>query len=142
RPDVFAGNDLPGIMLGTGVQRLLRLYGIRPGRRAVVATSHDGGLELAEELLAAGVEVAAVADARSAEARTAEGAGRRLGEAGVRVLTGTHVLKAHGRRQLTGVDIGEPTTGVGAGARRAGPVPGLVGAPDVGAPPVAAPDVA
>ena len=27
RPAVFAGNDLPGVMLSTGAQRLLRLYG-------------------------------------------------------------------------------------------------------------------
>src|SRR5205085_3439629 len=40
QPFVFANNDLPGIFLGRGVQRLARLYGIVAGRRAVVYTDN------------------------------------------------------------------------------------------------------
>ena len=32
QPLVFAGNDLPGVMLAGGVRRLIALYGIAPGR--------------------------------------------------------------------------------------------------------------
>ena len=32
-PLVFENNDLPGVMLGSAVQRLLHLYGVAPGRR-------------------------------------------------------------------------------------------------------------
>ena len=32
-PMVFRNNDLPGIMLGAGVERLVNLYGVKPGRR-------------------------------------------------------------------------------------------------------------
>nr|MBP7693049.1 (2Fe-2S)-binding protein [Anaerolineales bacterium] len=39
-PLVFDNNDLPGVMLGSAAQRLLHLYGVRPGRRAVVATAN------------------------------------------------------------------------------------------------------
>src|SRR5581483_11156515 len=35
RPYVFAGNDLPGVLLGTAVRRLINLYAVRPGSRAV-----------------------------------------------------------------------------------------------------------
>ena len=65
---MFAGNDLPGVMLAGGVRRLIALYGIAPGTRAVVATTSDRGLEAARALEAAGVEVAAIADLR--EGRT------------------------------------------------------------------------
>src|SRR5205807_2316080 len=105
RPALFAGNDLPGVMLGTGAQRLLRLYGVRPGERAVVVTTHDGGLDLAEELLAAGIEVSAVADTREADPRDASEARQRLLAAGVLVLNGTGVARARGRRHLVGVDL-------------------------------------
>ena len=30
RPYVFAGNDLPGVMLSTAVRRLINLYAVRP----------------------------------------------------------------------------------------------------------------
>jgi sarcosine oxidase subunit alpha len=101
RPALFAGNDLPGIMLGTGAQRLIRLYGVRPGRRAVVATSHDGGLELAAQLAAAGVEVAAVVDARPA---SGEGSPRG-GEGSWPSHAEATVARAYGGRHLAGVEI-------------------------------------
>ena len=37
-PLLFENNDLPGIMLSSSARRLIALYGIRPGRRAVIAT--------------------------------------------------------------------------------------------------------
>ncbi len=104
RPAVFAGNDLPGVMLGTGAQRLMRLYGVRPGQRAVVATAHDGGLELAEELRAAGVEVVAVADSRPDDAPRSP-AYQRLAAAGVPVLSDTGVAKAYGGLRLSHVAV-------------------------------------
>ena len=33
QPAVFRNNDLPGVMHGTAAQRLIRLYGVRPGAR-------------------------------------------------------------------------------------------------------------
>jgi sarcosine oxidase subunit alpha len=64
QPLVFAGNDLPGVMLAGGVQRLMALYAVTPGTRAVVATTSDRGLDAARALRAARVEVVAVADLR------------------------------------------------------------------------------
>lgn len=65
QPLVFRNNDLPGIMLGSAAQRLVRLYGVRPGKRAVVATANRDGYGVALDLLDAGVEVAAVVDLRA-----------------------------------------------------------------------------
>ena len=39
QPLVFAGNDLPGVMLSGGARRLAALYAVAPGTRAVVATT-------------------------------------------------------------------------------------------------------
>ncbi len=62
QPAVFRNNDLPGIMLGSAVQRLIKLYGVKPGKRAVVACYSGTGYGVALDLLDAGVEVAAVVD--------------------------------------------------------------------------------
>ena len=64
RPYVFAGNDLPGVMLSTGVRRLLNLWAVKPGTRAVVLTANSSGDAAVEDLAAAGVEVCCVEDAR------------------------------------------------------------------------------
>ena len=76
RPYVFEGNDLPGVMLATAVRRLVNLYSVRPGRRAVVFTGNEEGLAAAEDLDDVGVEVVRVVDARRGEGiRGARGRG-------------------------------------------------------------------
>lgn len=62
QPAVFRNNDLPGVMMGTAAGRLIRHYGVRPGRRAVVLSANEGGYGAAIDLAEAGVEVAAVVD--------------------------------------------------------------------------------
>jgi sarcosine oxidase, subunit alpha len=94
QPLVFAGNDLPGVMLSGGARRLAALYGVRPGGRAVVATTSDRGLEAALALRGAGVEVAVVADLRPAPAGPAVDA---LRAAGVALVAGTRLVAAEGR---------------------------------------------
>jgi sarcosine oxidase subunit alpha len=64
QPLVFPGNDLVGIMLPDGVRRLVRDFSLKPGERAVVIAADDRGLEAAEHLQAAGVELARVIDLR------------------------------------------------------------------------------
>lgn len=103
RPAVFTGNDLPGIMLGTAAQRLLRLYGIKPGTRALIATSHDGGLELAEELADAGVKVMAVADTRPASEQGE--AARRLAQRDIKLMADTTLEEATGKRHIERVKL-------------------------------------
>ena len=62
QPMVFRNNDLPGVMLASGAQRLLRQYGIRPGTRAVVATANAEGYDVVLDFLEAGISVRAVID--------------------------------------------------------------------------------
>ncbi|MGH3660273.1 MAG: 2Fe-2S iron-sulfur cluster-binding protein [Micromonosporaceae bacterium] len=64
RPYVVAGNDLPGVMLSTAVRRLINLYAVKPGERAVVFTANAEGDAAVADLRRAGVEVVHVEDAR------------------------------------------------------------------------------
>ncbi len=72
-PLVFDNNDLPGVMLGSAALRLLNLYGVMPGRRAVVVTASDDGWEVAAHLVAAGVSVAAMVDERTQDSCASTG---------------------------------------------------------------------
>ncbi|MGD9764820.1 MAG: 2Fe-2S iron-sulfur cluster-binding protein [Candidatus Binatia bacterium] len=101
-PPLFHNNDLPGVMLGSGAQRLLQLYGVRPGTRAVVVTNSDFGLAVACDLLAAGVEIAAVADARLA---VPERELQQLAAGGVSVLAGYGIEAAWGRKRVEGARL-------------------------------------
>ena len=92
QPLVFAGNDLPGVMLSGGARRLASLYSVRPGSRAVVVTASDRGLEAAVALREAGVEIAAVADLRPEPSPLAEG---------LDVLQGHTVIEAQGRKDVS-----------------------------------------
>ncbi|MGH3516752.1 MAG: 2Fe-2S iron-sulfur cluster-binding protein [Haloechinothrix sp.] len=64
RPYVFAGNDVPGVMLSTAVRRLINLYAVKPGERAVVLTANSAGDAAAADLKRVGVDVVHVEDAR------------------------------------------------------------------------------
>ena len=90
RPLVFAGNDVPGVMLAGAVRTYLNRYAVTPGRRFVVATTNDSAYDVAEDIVAAGLEVAAVLDARSTlSPRATEAA-----SSGIRVLSGATVQRA------------------------------------------------
>ena len=98
-PLLFENNDLPGVMLSSAAQRLIRLYGLRPGNKAVVATSTDDGYLVALDLLDAGVEVAAVVDSRPGATERTDAA-QSVGEAGVPILTSSVIGKAQGKTRL------------------------------------------
>ncbi|UCH74894.1 MAG: (2Fe-2S)-binding protein, partial [Rhodospirillales bacterium] len=92
QPSIFRNNDLPGIMLGSAAQRLIRLYGVRPGTRAVVVAAGDDGYGVALDLAEAGVAVAAIV-----ELRADIGAGPMAAAAaklGLRVLAGYGIREA------------------------------------------------
>lgn len=68
RPYVFDGNDLPGVMLSTGVRRLINLWAVKPGSAAVVMSANGSGDAAVADLERVGVEVRHVADARQGAA--------------------------------------------------------------------------
>jgi sarcosine oxidase, subunit alpha len=112
QPLVFAGNDLPGVMLSSGARRLATLYGVAPGARAVVATTSDRGIEAALALSQAGIEIAAVADLRPDPSAAAE----QLRATGIELLQGWTVLAARGRAAVSGAVLAP--IGTGSGERR------------------------
>ncbi len=103
-PSLFENNDLPGVMLSSAAQRLIRLYGLRPGNRAVVATSNDVGYQVALDLLDADVAVAAVVDSRRGVPERTDAA-RALEAAGIEILNSSVVAKANGKNKLRGVEV-------------------------------------
>jgi sarcosine oxidase subunit alpha len=96
QPLVFAGNDLPGVMLSGGARRLTALYAVSPGRRAVIATTSDRGLHAARALRDAGVQIVAVADLRPDAGETA----RTLRAGGIPVFCGHTVIEARGGKTV------------------------------------------
>lgn len=92
QPAVFRNNDLPGIMMGSAAQRLIHLYGVKPGRRAVILTANSDGYGQALDLLEAGVEVAAVVDLRHEPAQDA--LAKAVQRAGIAVHAGHAISEA------------------------------------------------
>ena len=103
-PIQFENNDLPGIMLASAAQRLIHHYGVNPGNIAVVVTVNDQGYRAAVDLLNAGVEVAAVVDARPSYSQGLDAA-ETLISRGVTLLAGHAVARAMGKRALTAVAV-------------------------------------
>jgi sarcosine oxidase, subunit alpha len=101
RPIPFVNNDRPGIMLASAVRTWLGRFGIRPGQQAVVFTNNDSAYSTALELVAAGAYVKLV-DVRQ---ETDKPMRQVLEQAGVTVLNGSMICKAHGRKRVVGVDI-------------------------------------
>jgi sarcosine oxidase, subunit alpha len=97
QPAVFPNNDLPGVVLSSAVDRLVRRFRVLPGRHAVVYTASEAGHETARILREAGSE-ALVVDLRP-DAPS---------DVGVETIAGSAVLAASGRRRVTGVIVGQP----------------------------------
>jgi sarcosine oxidase, subunit alpha len=105
QPLLFPGNDLPGVMLSGGARRLIGMYAVKPGTRAVVATVDDRGLYAALALIDAGVEVCCVADLRERSTGGPTGALQRIN---VDFHRGSTVLEARGRHHVSSVVVGRP----------------------------------
>jgi len=61
-PFLFPNNDLVGVMLSSGVLRLLHLYGVPAGKRAVIVGESAATGEVSAELRGGGIEVLAVVE--------------------------------------------------------------------------------
>ncbi len=105
QPIVFRNNDRPGILFATAAQRLMRLYGVLPGKRAVIATSNSFGYETALDLLDAGGEVAAIVDLSTTTGPAVEAARA----CGVRIVTNATPVDAKGYLRVESVGIASIT---------------------------------
>ena len=92
QPAVFGNNDLPGVLLGSASQQLVRWYAVRPGRRVVVLAANCDAYRVALDLQAAGSEVALIADLRPDGEPSAVGGEAQA--AGIPVLAACTVYEA------------------------------------------------
>jgi sarcosine oxidase subunit alpha len=98
----FPGNDLPGVYGAGAVQTLMNVYGVRPGRRAVMVGAGNIGLIVGYQLIQAGVEVAAVLEAAPSVGGYWVHAAK-LARAGVPIMTSHSVRAAEGQSQVEAV---------------------------------------
>ncbi|MER9666715.1 sarcosine oxidase subunit alpha [Mesorhizobium sp. M0203] len=64
RPIVFAGNDTPGVMMASAMRTYVARYAVTPARRIALFTNNEDGWRTVETALGAGLQIAAVVDAR------------------------------------------------------------------------------
>ncbi len=112
RPLSFAGNDIPGVVLASAFRDYLINWGVAVGKRVVVVTNNDDAYRTALAAKSAGLDVAAIVDARPevngplpAEARAA----------GIRLMEGRGIAKVHGGKVVTGVSVALQDGAGGAG---------------------------
>ncbi|WP_455922431.1 2Fe-2S iron-sulfur cluster-binding protein [Pseudomonas putida] len=106
QPVIFRNNDLPGVMLTSAAQRLMKLYAVKPGNTAVVLTGNDDGYLAALDLHEQGVKVAAVVDLRNGPADRA--LLRALEHRSIPLHVDTTVFEAlheSGMRHVSGVEL-------------------------------------
>ncbi len=108
QPMVFRNNDLPGVLPASGAQRLMRLYGTRPGNRVAVVTANLEGYDVAKDLVEAGFKPSLFIDMNTSPL-DAEGL-EWLKSSGVEVLCGytvTEAIAGPGKRSITAVLVAE-----------------------------------
>ena len=96
RPLVFENNDLPGVMLASGAQRLLHLDHCQFPGEAVVVTDNAQGYRVANQLKAAGTRITAIVDVRDNPPESADG---------IRTFRGHTIISANGSRHVSGAVI-------------------------------------
>lgn len=96
RPLVFAGNDVPGVMLASAARRYLNRHAVRAGKTVVVSTNNDSAYPAAIDLARAGAKVV-LCDMRDDIPPTLA---ERARTAGIELRLRSAVLKAVGGRRV------------------------------------------
>jgi sarcosine oxidase subunit alpha len=94
QPAVFRGNDLPGVMLASGAQRLMYRYAVAPASSVAVLTANQEGYVAALDAIACGIRVEAVLDLRPAAHASEEALVEAVWEKGVEVQFGVRPVEA------------------------------------------------
>lgn len=100
QPPVFRYNDLPGVMLGSAVQRLVYRYAVKPFNNGIVVTANDYGYRVALDLLQAGTKIVAIVDMRPTGSAAFAAV---LAKRGVKIYTGHCVYEAIASSDKSGV---------------------------------------
>jgi NADPH-dependent 2,4-dienoyl-CoA reductase/sulfur reductase-like enzyme/Fe-S-cluster-containing hydrogenase component 2 len=102
----FENWTLPGVIGAGAAQTMMNLHGVRPGKRALMLGSGNVGLVVSYQLLQAGCEVAAVADALPRVGGYGVHAAK-LARCGVPFYLSHTILRAEGEDRVQGVVLGE-----------------------------------
>ena len=98
---LFPDNDRPGVMLAGAAERYALAFGVGCGRRVVIAANSDSAYRVAGSLVAAGIEVIAVADRREPAHIGAHAADL----TNVRVIKAASIVQVAGARGVTGCSV-------------------------------------
>ena len=102
---VFPNNDLPGTMLASAIQCYINRYAAKPGQRAVLFTNNSSAYDVAQDMLSAGIEVAAIVDSRPNAP-----SGLLQGLKGMRMLGGHEITDVRGSRRVRRI-VARPVQG-------------------------------
>ncbi|MEA2738382.1 MAG: sarcosine oxidase, subunit alpha [Acetobacteraceae bacterium] len=108
RPMIFPGNDRPGIMLAGAARSYLHRYGVKVGKRVVIATTDDSAYRAATDLLVAGVTVAGIVDQRPEPGGEVVEAVRARGipiHAGMTIGATEGRIRVHSAKLANGTDV-------------------------------------
>lgn len=96
RPQLFANNDLPGVMLASAASTYVERYGVAPGQETLFAAIDDTAYAAAFAAHDAGLSVRAIVDPRRASAALANEARAR----GIALYEQSHVREAIGSSRV------------------------------------------
>jgi len=103
---LFPGNHLPGVYGAGAVQTLMNVYGVVPGKRALMVGAGNVGLIVSYQLLQAGVEVEAVVEAMP-EIGGYHVHAAKIRRLGIPILTRHTVVRALGDERVEGAVIAQ-----------------------------------
>ncbi len=102
----FQGWTLPGVIGAGAAQTMMNLHGVMPGEKVLMLGSGNVGLVVSYQLLQAGCEVVAIADAAGRVGGYGVHASK-VARCGVPFYMSHTIVKAEGEDHVTGVIIGE-----------------------------------
>ncbi|CAD7037739.1 sarcosine oxidase subunit alpha family protein [Pseudorhizobium endolithicum] len=94
----FRDNDRPGIMQSSALRAFANRWAVSPASRVAIFTNNDSGHCAARDLLAKGVEIAAVVDSRGDAPQQGD----------FRVIRGAMVTGSKGRHGLASIEVSRP----------------------------------
>lgn len=106
RPLAFAGNDRPGVMLGSSAETYLRDFGVAIGKKLVGFTNNDSLYHSCFALAEAGVKIAAIIDSRSEIPSDLKDKTQTLG---IALHLSSAIFKTEGKLALSSVTISDLT---------------------------------
>jgi len=102
RPIVFENNDRPGIMQASAIRAYANRWATTPARQVAIFTNNDDGHRTATDLVAKGVEVVSVIDARIDAPTSSD----------YDVIAGGVIDQTWGRLGLTQIEVKMPRGGI------------------------------